>query len=843
MTISATTARTTLSAAGAGPYVFPGRILSADDLAVALIAPSGARTVLALGADYAVAGVGEADCAVTLAAPALTGQVELRLALALTQAAEYRDGDAFPAAGHEAALDKLTLIAQQQASDVEDLRGAFDAIPASAVAVVETAGNIQVDRVNSAGDAQVEVVGQEGDAVVATITAAGATQLSAVQGAGSTQIANIAATPGADEYASVADALSNGVVSVVVTAGGSSGANGPFTWTTSGGSGSGAYGVGVVTGGSIVSMTPLAKGRGYTTTTPSNLVYSVAGLTGPVTLGLSLVANQGVDSFFITPTPPMGFTLYRVDAGGTTATSQGTYPSYSAVASAISSIFSSEEALYVFGGQALVGITDPNNRALVAWLSDGVARGKFGLGSADGSLGVNYSASTGLTDFSVNNLSQDAAEYFLPNGLQARWIVSDSVKHVWAAGTADGHVYIPKLRADNIECPGSGGYVAVGSGYYFDVSSVSGLNQIFSTNKLTGIRTQFTSVGNNSSPQIDSSGGNLLYFTDRSGTPGYWFQPVVGGSERPVVPFKTGVVWGDSLSQTYLAPGLAALNLVVSNQGIGGERADEIAARATGAVTATVTGNSVPASGGVTVTNFVPTIFRRAPSAAWSFRASIGGVAGVLATANSGSTVTFTRESSGSAVGVSNPTSVTLLSGYVQNTTANGAALLTDLSNGYGIVWAGHNSYFLSDINPGSPLATQSGVLQNIADMVAQAKTLVQRVLVIGITGGEAVLTPARATTFGNGVVGAAPDDAHTEAFLAHRDGTNAQLAITYAGHFFDMMAYEQSIGQTESVTPGAVPRLVVKGSWFTDGTHPGASAAADLSAAVKAVLLSNGWI
>lgn len=101
----------------AGPFVVDFRFLDAADLIVELRAADGSLAVLT---GWSAAGAGEPDGGtVTLAQPAPTGSIlTIRSRVARIQPADYIAADAFPAETHEAALDRLTLIAQDQDRDL-----------------------------------------------------------------------------------------------------------------------------------------------------------------------------------------------------------------------------------------------------------------------------------------------------------------------------------------------------------------------------------------------------------------------------------------------------------------------------------------------------------------------------------------------------------------------------------------------------------------------------------------------------------------------------------------------------------------------------------------------------
>lgn len=116
-----------------GPFTVPFRFLDAAHLRV-IRAVGDVETVLVLGTDYTVNGVGASSGSVTLLAPLPVGQtLTVMRNVPATQEADYVPGDAFPAESHEQALDKLTMITQQLQEEVQ--RAAK--LPASNTADVE----------------------------------------------------------------------------------------------------------------------------------------------------------------------------------------------------------------------------------------------------------------------------------------------------------------------------------------------------------------------------------------------------------------------------------------------------------------------------------------------------------------------------------------------------------------------------------------------------------------------------------------------------------------------------------------------------------------------------------
>lgn len=124
-------------------------------------------------------------------------------------------------------------------------------------------------------------------------------------------------------YASVADALSQGVASVAITAAGSGAANGTYAWTTTGGGGTGAAGYLVVAGGAVASVVVEHRGRGYTSS-PTIVIGGTPGFGVAPTLTPARSQNRTAGAYFVVPVAD-GYQLYVVDSGGTTATSLGVF--------------------------------------------------------------------------------------------------------------------------------------------------------------------------------------------------------------------------------------------------------------------------------------------------------------------------------------------------------------------------------------------------------------------------------------------------------------------------------------------------------------------------------------
>ncbi|MBX3479994.1 MAG: hypothetical protein KF842_06315 [Caulobacter sp.] len=102
---------------GSGPFAIPFRFVETGDIRATLTTAEGVSSPLG---GLTVSGAGEAEGgSVTTALAVAPGEtLTLWSDTAVIQPADYIAADAFPAETHEAALDRLTLIAQDQARDI-----------------------------------------------------------------------------------------------------------------------------------------------------------------------------------------------------------------------------------------------------------------------------------------------------------------------------------------------------------------------------------------------------------------------------------------------------------------------------------------------------------------------------------------------------------------------------------------------------------------------------------------------------------------------------------------------------------------------------------------------------
>jgi len=115
MTISSTNTKAIYGGNGSTKvFAIPFMFMSDDDIEVVLTDTAGVEFTRTIGTDYQISGSGEqtgGTCTMTI--PPEGGQtLVIRRSPAMVQEVDYVENDAFPAATHEAALDKLTMICQ-----------------------------------------------------------------------------------------------------------------------------------------------------------------------------------------------------------------------------------------------------------------------------------------------------------------------------------------------------------------------------------------------------------------------------------------------------------------------------------------------------------------------------------------------------------------------------------------------------------------------------------------------------------------------------------------------------------------------------------------------------------
>ncbi len=123
MTVSSTTTRNSYTGDGSTTvFAYTFKIFDDDDITVILrTTATGTETVQTKTTHYSVSGVGSAGGGniTFVTAPTAAQTVVLLRQTAQTQTTDYTPNDPFPAASHEDALDKMTLIIQDQQDELD----------------------------------------------------------------------------------------------------------------------------------------------------------------------------------------------------------------------------------------------------------------------------------------------------------------------------------------------------------------------------------------------------------------------------------------------------------------------------------------------------------------------------------------------------------------------------------------------------------------------------------------------------------------------------------------------------------------------------------------------------
>lgn len=214
MTISTTASRISYNGNGATTaFSFPYRFLTNADLVVIKVAADGTETTLTLNTNYTVTGADDdAGGTVTLSVAPLSGQrVVIYRSVSITQEVDYITGDPFPAETHERALDRLTMVAQQQQDAIDRSAKLSETSTADADTLIANINSLAAieDDVSAVAaiDTDVSAVAAI-DTEVTTVAgiAANVTTVAGISAAVSTVAANIADIQNAEENADAAAA-------------------------------------------------------------------------------------------------------------------------------------------------------------------------------------------------------------------------------------------------------------------------------------------------------------------------------------------------------------------------------------------------------------------------------------------------------------------------------------------------------------------------------------------------------------------------------------------------------------------------------------------------------------
>jgi hypothetical protein len=122
MTLSSTETKTIYGGNGStASFAIPFMFMCNEDIEVVLTDIDGRESIQTVSTDYQLSGEGEQTGGVcTMTTPPEVGQIlVVRRSPSIVQEVDYVENDAFPAAPHEAALDKLTMICQALAERLD----------------------------------------------------------------------------------------------------------------------------------------------------------------------------------------------------------------------------------------------------------------------------------------------------------------------------------------------------------------------------------------------------------------------------------------------------------------------------------------------------------------------------------------------------------------------------------------------------------------------------------------------------------------------------------------------------------------------------------------------------
>jgi lysophospholipase L1-like esterase len=302
-------------------------------------------------------------------------------------------------------------------------------------------------------------------------------------------------------------------------------------------------------------------------------------------------------------------------------------------------------------------------------------------------------------------------------------------------------------------------------------------DKIYINTSATGDRAYLGTITGASNPRMLDTQSVMV---DTSTGP-QWISASTGAG-RPLLPTLDWACWGDSLTWSQATgqanptwPQTLATDLGVSvyNGGRQGQASAEIATRQGGLrPLLTVTSDTIPASGTVTVTAISPVDgWRPSGTSVLAMEGTLAGIPGTLYHDASTQAWTFTRDAAGSST--SCPPNTAFIG--TEGTAKRGNSV---------IIWAGTN-------NTTQPTA----ILRDIASMVAWLTPYTKRYLVLSLT------TP------GN-------------------DALNASLSATYGTHYEDIRSYIIANGLADAgITPttddtAAIAANNIPPSLLTDATH-----------------------
>lgn len=210
MTVSTTTSK--VSYAGNGStvaFAVNFYFLQNTDLKVTLRSALGVETVKTYGTDYTVSGAGvDSGGTVTMTtAPASGEKLVISRNAPLTQLVDYQPNDPFPATTHEQALDKLTMITQQQQEQL-------DRAVKTSISDTITPDQLLDSIATSAANASASATAAAGSATTAATQATNA-QTSATQASTSATAAAGSATSAATSASNASSAATTAIAAAI----------------------------------------------------------------------------------------------------------------------------------------------------------------------------------------------------------------------------------------------------------------------------------------------------------------------------------------------------------------------------------------------------------------------------------------------------------------------------------------------------------------------------------------------------------------------------------------------------------------------------------------------------
>lgn len=275
---------------------------------------------------------------------------------------------------------------------------------------------------------------------------------------------------------------------------------------------------------------------------------------------------------------------------------------------------------------------------------------------------------------------------------------------------------------------------------------------------------------------------------------------------------KSIVAWGDSLTEgsggtPYPQQLSTLLSTTVINEGFGGQTTKKIIARQGGAsALATVSSNSIPASGSVAVTLDV-SLLSYPTSSSLSITGYLNGILGTL-TKDTSNNYSFARSVAGSAT-ITPPNTPFVVTKSTRNTSA------LQLDYGINLFWCGSNDVGTSTINEVAALIDQA---------VAHLKTSEKRFVILGPINNSAYTSS-------------------TQAYVDMRAVTN-QIKAKYPANFIDiqeLLLCNYNPGIPQDVTD--FENKVVPSSLRADAIHLNTAGYAIVANAVKSFIDAKGWL